>query len=116
MLHFALTVGYVKTTSVEIDFNSLKNQGASLQQAYDPEVYDDIDVIDNRYGIVPVNDEPLMWPQHSFADTDIDNTFENASQSGSWNANGHSSVTVSCTFVLLLPHEALLQFTVKKQS
>uniref|UniRef100_I3J6Z5 FYN binding protein b n=1 Tax=Oreochromis niloticus TaxID=8128 RepID=I3J6Z5_ORENI len=72
------SIGYVKTTSVEIDFNSLKNQGASLQQAYDPEVYDDIDVIDNRYGIVPVNDESLMWPQHSFADTDIDNTFENA--------------------------------------
>nr|XP_004538267.2 FYN-binding protein 1 isoform X2 [Maylandia zebra] len=41
------SIGYVKTTSVEIDFNSLKNQGASLQQAYEPEVYDDIDVIDN---------------------------------------------------------------------
>lgn len=37
-----LTVGYVKTTSVEIDFNSLKNR--KTQQAYDPEVYDDIDV------------------------------------------------------------------------
>uniref|UniRef100_A0A3Q3CTQ1 FYN-binding protein-like n=1 Tax=Haplochromis burtoni TaxID=8153 RepID=A0A3Q3CTQ1_HAPBU len=41
------SIGYVKTTSVEIDFNSLKNQGASLQQAYEPEVYDDIDVVDN---------------------------------------------------------------------
>lgn len=41
-----LTVGYVKTTSVEIDFNSLKTHKA--QQAYDPEVYDDIDVADNR--------------------------------------------------------------------
>ncbi|XP_034566099.1 LOW QUALITY PROTEIN: FYN-binding protein 1 [Notolabrus celidotus] len=36
------SIGYVKTTSVEIDFNSLKNHKA--QQAYDPEVYDDIDV------------------------------------------------------------------------
>ena len=44
-----LIVGYVKTTSVEIDFNTLKNRKA--QQAYDPEVYDDIDVAssDNRY-------------------------------------------------------------------
>uniref|UniRef100_A0A3Q4N6H5 FYN binding protein b n=1 Tax=Neolamprologus brichardi TaxID=32507 RepID=A0A3Q4N6H5_NEOBR len=72
------SIGYVKTTSVEIDFNSLKNQGASLQQAYDPEVYDDIDVVDNRYGIVTVYDESLMWSQHSFTDTDIDYTFENA--------------------------------------
>uniref|UniRef100_A0A3P9CPM7 FYN binding protein b n=1 Tax=Maylandia zebra TaxID=106582 RepID=A0A3P9CPM7_9CICH len=72
------SIGYVKTTSVEIDFNSLKNQGASLQQAYEPEVYDDIDVIDNRYGIATVNDESLMWPQHFFTDTDVDNTFENA--------------------------------------
>lgn len=39
----------MKTTSVEIDFNTLKNRKA--QQAYDPEVYDDIDVAssDNRY-------------------------------------------------------------------
>nr|XP_019937222.1 PREDICTED: FYN-binding protein isoform X1 [Paralichthys olivaceus] len=36
-------IGYVKTTSVEIDFNSLKNHQS--QQAYDPEVYDDIDVV-----------------------------------------------------------------------
>lgn len=36
------TVGYVKTTSVEIDFNSLKAHKA--QPTYDPEVYDDIDV------------------------------------------------------------------------
>ncbi|XP_030292530.1 FYN-binding protein 1 isoform X2 [Sparus aurata] len=36
------SIGYVKTTSVEIDFNTLKNRKA--QQAYDPEVYDDIDV------------------------------------------------------------------------
>uniref|UniRef100_A0A3B4XZN9 FYN binding protein b n=1 Tax=Seriola lalandi dorsalis TaxID=1841481 RepID=A0A3B4XZN9_SERLL len=43
------SIGYVKTTSVEIDFDSLKNRQA--QQSYDPEVYDDIDVIssDNRY-------------------------------------------------------------------
>ncbi|XP_042250538.1 FYN-binding protein 1 isoform X1 [Thunnus maccoyii] len=37
------SIGYVKTTSVEIDFNTLKNRQAQ-QQAYDPEVYDDIDV------------------------------------------------------------------------
>ncbi|XP_068430506.1 FYN-binding protein 1 isoform X2 [Clinocottus analis] len=37
------SIGYVKTTSVEIDFNSLKNR--QPQQEYDPEVYDDIDVI-----------------------------------------------------------------------
>ncbi|XP_070845838.1 FYN-binding protein 1 isoform X2 [Chaetodon trifascialis] len=36
------SIGYVKTTSVEIDFNTLKNRKA--QPAYDPEVYDDIDV------------------------------------------------------------------------
>ncbi|XP_072227779.1 FYN-binding protein 1 isoform X2 [Leuresthes tenuis] len=36
------SIGYVKTTSVEIDFNSLKN--SHTQAAYDPEVYDDIDV------------------------------------------------------------------------
>ncbi|XP_042365180.1 FYN-binding protein 1 isoform X2 [Plectropomus leopardus] len=36
------SIGYVKTTSVEIDFNTLKKHQA--QQAYDPEVYDDIDV------------------------------------------------------------------------
>lgn len=46
-----LTVGYVKTTSVEIDFNTLKNHKASPASSYDPEVYDDIDVAspDNRY-------------------------------------------------------------------
>lgn len=36
------TVGYVKTTFVEIDFDSLKAHKAQL--AYEPEVYDDIDV------------------------------------------------------------------------
>uniref|UniRef100_A0A1A7YMD2 FYN binding protein n=1 Tax=Iconisemion striatum TaxID=60296 RepID=A0A1A7YMD2_9TELE len=36
--------GYVKATSVEIDFNSLKNHSAS-SSSYDPEVYDDIDVV-----------------------------------------------------------------------
>ncbi|XP_044000118.1 FYN-binding protein 1 isoform X2 [Gambusia affinis] len=36
------TIGYVKTTLVEIDFNSLKNRSA---QAYEPEIYDDIDVV-----------------------------------------------------------------------
>lgn len=43
------TVGYVKTTSVEIDFNTLKN--CSTQQLSEPEVYDDIDVAppDHRY-------------------------------------------------------------------
>uniref|UniRef100_A0A3Q3JTB2 SH3 domain-containing protein n=1 Tax=Monopterus albus TaxID=43700 RepID=A0A3Q3JTB2_MONAL len=42
------SIGYVKTTSVEIDFNTLKNR--QPQQAYEPEVYDDIDVAsDNRY-------------------------------------------------------------------
>lgn len=40
----------MKTTSVEIDFNTLKKRKAT-QQTYDPEVYDDIDVApsDNRY-------------------------------------------------------------------
>ncbi|KAI3362389.1 hypothetical protein L3Q82_012691 [Scortum barcoo] len=38
------SIGYVKTTSVEIDFNSLKNNTASPATSYDPEVYDDIDV------------------------------------------------------------------------
>lgn len=47
--HFAPTVGYVKTTSVEIDINSLKDRGASRQQVHEPEVYDDIDVADHRY-------------------------------------------------------------------
>ncbi|XP_076020255.1 FYN-binding protein 1 isoform X2 [Genypterus blacodes] len=39
------SVGYVKTTSVEIDFDTLKHQGESCraQQAHEPEVYDDID-------------------------------------------------------------------------
>ncbi|XP_023194566.1 FYN-binding protein 1 isoform X1 [Xiphophorus maculatus] len=37
------TIGYVKTTSVEIDFNSLKNRPA--QPAHEPEIYDDIDVV-----------------------------------------------------------------------
>ncbi|XP_062291028.1 FYN-binding protein 1 isoform X2 [Scomber scombrus] len=37
------SIGYVKTTSVEIDFNTLKNR-QSQQPSYDPEVYDDIDV------------------------------------------------------------------------
>ncbi|XP_078127121.1 FYN-binding protein 1 isoform X2 [Sander vitreus] len=36
------SIGYVKTTSVEIDFNTLKSHA---QQTYDPEVYDDIDVV-----------------------------------------------------------------------
>ncbi|KAK2819060.1 hypothetical protein Q5P01_024621 [Channa striata] len=38
------SIGYVKTTSVEIDFNSLKNRQAQ-PAAYEPEVYDDIDVV-----------------------------------------------------------------------
>ncbi|XP_068609321.1 FYN-binding protein 1 [Brachionichthys hirsutus] len=36
------SIGYVKITSVEIDFNTLKN--CKPQKEYDPEVYDDIDV------------------------------------------------------------------------
>ncbi|XP_047426570.1 FYN-binding protein 1 isoform X1 [Mugil cephalus] len=36
------SIGYVKTTTVEIDFNTLKSRQA--QPAYEPEVYDDIDV------------------------------------------------------------------------
>ncbi|XP_023123787.2 FYN-binding protein 1 isoform X1 [Amphiprion ocellaris] len=43
------SIGYVKTTSVEIDFNTLKNR--QVQQSYDPEVYDDIDVISENSGI-----------------------------------------------------------------
>lgn len=48
----------MKTTSVEIDFNTLKNRKS--QQAFEPEVYDDIDVVshDNRYqecGIIYCN-------------------------------------------------------------
>lgn len=41
-------VGYVKTTLVEIDFNSLKNRPA--QPAYEPEIYDDIDVVSTDNG------------------------------------------------------------------
>ncbi|XP_034056466.1 FYN-binding protein 1 isoform X1 [Gymnodraco acuticeps] len=37
------SIGYVKTTSVEIDFNTLKKHKS--EPAYDPEVYDDIDVM-----------------------------------------------------------------------
>ncbi|CAN9504936.1 unnamed protein product [Ophioblennius macclurei] len=37
------SIGYVKTTSVEIDFNTLKNHQA--QTAFEPEIYDDIDVV-----------------------------------------------------------------------
>ncbi|XP_061590252.1 FYN-binding protein 1 isoform X2 [Cololabis saira] len=37
------SIGYVKTTLVEIDFNSLKNRQS--QTTYEPEVYDDIDVL-----------------------------------------------------------------------
>ncbi|XP_014838795.1 PREDICTED: FYN-binding protein isoform X2 [Poecilia mexicana] len=42
------TIGYVKTTSVEIDFNSLKNRPA--QPGYEPEIYDDIDVVSGDNG------------------------------------------------------------------
>lgn len=57
------TVGYVKTTSVEIDFNTLKN--CSAQQQSEPEVYDDIDLPppDNRYWerrIVDKLEEPFF--------------------------------------------------------
>ncbi|XP_010789078.1 FYN-binding protein isoform X3 [Notothenia coriiceps] len=37
------SIGYVKTTAVEIDFNTLKKHKS--EPAYDPEVYDDIDVM-----------------------------------------------------------------------
>ncbi|XP_034402365.1 FYN-binding protein 1 isoform X2 [Cyclopterus lumpus] len=37
------SIGYVKITAVKIDFDSLKNSQA--QQAYDSDVYDDIDVV-----------------------------------------------------------------------
>ncbi|XP_047228755.1 FYN-binding protein 1 isoform X2 [Girardinichthys multiradiatus] len=40
--------GYVKTTLVEIDFNSLKNRPA--QASYEPEIYDDIDVVSSDNG------------------------------------------------------------------
>lgn len=42
------SIGYVKTTLVEIDFNSLKNRPA--QPAYEPEIYDDIDVVSTDNG------------------------------------------------------------------
>ncbi|XP_008422271.1 FYN-binding protein isoform X2 [Poecilia reticulata] len=42
------TIGYVKTTLVEIDFNSLKNRPA--QPGYEPEIYDDIDVVSGDNG------------------------------------------------------------------
>ncbi|XP_014886220.1 FYN-binding protein isoform X2 [Poecilia latipinna] len=42
------TIGYVKTTLVEIDFNSLKNRPAQL--GYEPEIYDDIDVVSGDNG------------------------------------------------------------------
>ncbi|KAJ8287295.1 hypothetical protein GJAV_G00049940 [Gymnothorax javanicus] len=41
------SIGYVKTESVEIDFDSLKRQGEAIPAAYDPEVYDDIGVQDD---------------------------------------------------------------------
>ncbi|XP_012731878.2 FYN-binding protein 1 isoform X1 [Fundulus heteroclitus] len=43
------SIGYVKTTSVEIDFNSLKNRPS--QPAYEPEIYDDIDVVPDIGGV-----------------------------------------------------------------
>ncbi|CAB1452982.1 unnamed protein product [Pleuronectes platessa] len=47
------SIGYVKTVSVEIDFNSLKNR--SSQQEDDPEVYDDI-------GVVPADNSSIKGP------------------------------------------------------
>ncbi|XP_040914678.1 FYN-binding protein 1 isoform X2 [Toxotes jaculatrix] len=43
------SIGYVKTTSVEIDFNTLKSQA---QQPYEPDVYDDIDVAPSDNSVI----------------------------------------------------------------
>ncbi|XP_041825755.1 FYN-binding protein 1 isoform X2 [Melanotaenia boesemani] len=43
------SIGYVKTTSVEIDFNSLKNR--PVQSTNDQELYDDIDVAPEKSGL-----------------------------------------------------------------
>uniref|UniRef100_A0A3B4BMN8 SH3 domain-containing protein n=1 Tax=Periophthalmus magnuspinnatus TaxID=409849 RepID=A0A3B4BMN8_9GOBI len=51
------SIGYVKITSVEIDFNSLKQQGAG--QAHEPELYDDIDVYE---GEITVLDQVTIIP------------------------------------------------------
>lgn len=47
-LYILFSVGYVKTTSVKIDFDVLKNIQAP--PGFDPEVYDDIDVISSETG------------------------------------------------------------------
>nr|XP_040054311.1 FYN-binding protein 1 isoform X2 [Gasterosteus aculeatus aculeatus] len=50
------SIGYVKTTSVEIDFNTLKNR--STQLASEPEIYDDIDVtVPDKSGMPGVDEE-----------------------------------------------------------
>ncbi|XP_034751640.1 FYN-binding protein 1 isoform X2 [Etheostoma cragini] len=64
-------IGYVKTTSVEIDFNTLKSHG---QQACDPEVYDDIDVAspDNRMKRPGVVLPPLPGDEGEIYDDVVD--------------------------------------------
>ncbi|XP_031133723.1 FYN-binding protein 1 isoform X2 [Sander lucioperca] len=65
------SIGYVKTTSVEIDFNTLKSHA---QQAYDPDVYDDIDVVspDNRMKRPGVVLPPLPGDEGEIYDDVID--------------------------------------------
>lgn len=44
-----ISVGYVKTEMVEIDFSALKNQGLSLPlNLENEEVYDDVESMDNQ--------------------------------------------------------------------
>lgn len=49
---FSIPGGYVKTESVQIDFDALKNQGRPLPES-DGDVYDDVGSQDDtiRYGI-----------------------------------------------------------------
>ncbi|XP_028456878.1 FYN-binding protein 1 isoform X2 [Perca flavescens] len=65
------SIGYVKTTSVEIDFNTLKSHA---QQAHEPEVYDDIDVAspDNRMKRPGVVLPPLPGDEGEIYDDVVD--------------------------------------------
>ncbi|KAJ8338768.1 hypothetical protein SKAU_G00355540 [Synaphobranchus kaupii] len=62
--------GYVKTESVEIDFDSLKRKGEALPASLqgDPEVYDDIDVQDD---VISVNRPGVILPPPPEEDDDL---------------------------------------------
>ncbi|KAM4527309.1 FYN-binding protein 1 isoform 2-T2 [Odontesthes bonariensis] len=86
------SIGYVKTTSVEIDFNSLKI--SHTQGAYDPEVYDDIDVAqpDNSAMKGPgVVLPPLPGEEGEIYDDVLDPNLEvRVPPPSQFNANGNS--------------------------